>query len=1222
MSRRDINAIADELRPVLRANIADLAEALLGAPNPLTRNKREWRWGRKGSFRVFVAGPKQGAWTDFEAGASGDPIKLIMHQRACDFAHAVLWGAAWAGIATDGQHASPGNYAALAARDAIRKTEQARKQVEAEADEAMRIAHARSLAKASVPLAGTIAERYLTETRGIQRPSDGWPDAVRYHRQSQSLLLIGTDRNGEVRFVQRVYLTADARKISPEEAEARNLPAPKATNGVMDGAYVRLPGLADGPLMLAEGPETGLSVWTATGAETWLSTGGIIRHEPPPGRRVVICRDDDKPESPSDRALSRTLRSWRATGVDIVVATPWAGQRGDKTDFNDTMKAGGAEAVRARIDAALLTGFKAAPAGPHYRRPHLSGEAASRRLEWVISAMFNRLEKYLEARAWLAEEADRIKPEVQERLEAKITAKLIRQGVDADTAAEQAAERAAKAAAGQVKVIAKKAAIERFGGRAVKAKMPRIQIKGAAGLGKTRAIIREYVRRPAMWRSNIVFYAKTLQLMDDFADGIANAQTVRELEALTAGVPATGDGARPNVRVIRGRSAEGMCHSERIEVVEAAAAAGVVSVHRACCHAPARDGVPASSCPFFNWCKDKAYMAQFDNQPALRIMPHARLTLNQPDDLNLPAPDLVIVDETVVSEMVTHGEAAPAAMPNSATFAAKPGEEDRIQEAMDMGKAVVMALADGNVDAVERLRAGGVATPELLRAAAAMAAEAADLALPALWPSMLPKEAKQRCAARKAHPGRAVASIFRQLARDLEANRRTSTGVEWTTRDGNPVILVHGVKPAIGAPADAALVLLDADADLEINRRLFGVNLRGFTISAARRAHVIQISDAALGVSTLTVKQADGDDAAKLRAWIAGLVQREVASGTRKVLVFCAKKVRLALTGEIADGNLPAATQWCGAALSHFGRHLGANDWADFDTVVIVGRLEPPVEVVEQQARAIYADADDVTLDLRGEYVTDLRRHDLRHGLGPAVKVRVHPDPRVQALVEIWRENAMGQAIDRLRLIHRGADQPARVVVLSNLPVPGLVVDELLTKKDALAGGTVWQRALLRAPGGVLPLSVAWLVANLPDLFPSEATAKRALKTLKGSNANMIFYWQMSLLRISGQKRHSKALVRPDLTAFEARTEAALLLGAEVVEFRGLEAEPAAPPPTPAPAPAEPPAITEPVLPVILPVPLISVLPWPLEGESPDWPVSPLPRPVGAGYADGVRLLQ
>ena len=54
----------------------------------------------------------------------------------------------------------------------------------------------------------------------------------------------------------------------------------------------------------------------------------------------------------------------------------------------------------------------------------------------------------------------------------------------------------------------------------------------------------------------------------------------------------------------------------------------------------------------------------------------------------------------------------------------------------------------------------------------------------------------------------------------------------------------------------------------------------------------------------------------------------------------------------------------------------------------------------------------------------------MRDGSSVAGKVLVHPDPRVQAVIEQVRERETAQAIDRLRLIHRTV--PARVIVLSN----------------------------------------------------------------------------------------------------------------------------------------------------------------------------------------------
>ena len=94
----------DELRQALRSSISALAESLLGAPNKPLSNRRELRWGSKGSIRVIIFGGKAGAWADFEAGERGDPIKLIQHVRRCDFKEAVAWGAGWAGIDAASMH--------------------------------------------------------------------------------------------------------------------------------------------------------------------------------------------------------------------------------------------------------------------------------------------------------------------------------------------------------------------------------------------------------------------------------------------------------------------------------------------------------------------------------------------------------------------------------------------------------------------------------------------------------------------------------------------------------------------------------------------------------------------------------------------------------------------------------------------------------------------------------------------------------------------------------------------------------------------------------------------------------------------------------------------------------------------------------------------------------------------------------------------------------------
>ncbi len=331
------NSDLDGLRVALLAGLEGLAEQLLGVPT--IRHPRTLRWGTKGSLSLELAGTKRGAWHDHEAGVGGGPFQLIQHARSCSLTAAILWAKEWAGDPTgrDFAAAQPRPGSDKAQRDAADT-----------ADQAARISAARRMWRQSVPITGTVAETYLIEIRAIPCPASGWPQsAVRFHATTNSLIVAATTADGEVQAVQRVRLTADGHKVAGTPANPT-----KITNGVLAGAIVRLPGDAAGPVIVAEGPESGLSCWSGANYETWISLGSLSNITPPAGRVTILARDDDKEWSPADRALRKAVAAWRAAGFTVKIATPWLARRGDKSDLNDTMKAGGTDAVRVRIMAA------------------------------------------------------------------------------------------------------------------------------------------------------------------------------------------------------------------------------------------------------------------------------------------------------------------------------------------------------------------------------------------------------------------------------------------------------------------------------------------------------------------------------------------------------------------------------------------------------------------------------------------------------------------------------------------------------------------------------------------------------------------------------------------------------------------------------------------------------------------------------------------------------
>ena len=356
---------ADDLRGRLTDNIEALAEFLLGAPNRAGSNRRTPRWGAKGSLALELTGRKRGAWFDHEAGQGGGPLELIQHRRGGSQAEAFAWARDWLG--------DP----AVVQRPPQRGPSRA---VDEEADEQRaKRDFARQLWSEARPIGGTVAERYLSETRKIPRPAGGWPSNVfHYHDNKRALIVAATSADGAVQAVQLIRLGPDGRKADDGR------PA-KLSYGPQDGAHVRLPGDPTGPLLVAEGPETGLTAWVASGHETWIALGSVAKIEPPFGREIVVCADDDRRHpkpgkgggNESHKRLSDAVSRWRLAGHNVRLAYPWTVRRGDKSDLNDVAQAEGVEAVRARLELALN------PAAPKANR--LPIEAARDRLADAVT---------------------------------------------------------------------------------------------------------------------------------------------------------------------------------------------------------------------------------------------------------------------------------------------------------------------------------------------------------------------------------------------------------------------------------------------------------------------------------------------------------------------------------------------------------------------------------------------------------------------------------------------------------------------------------------------------------------------------------------------------------------------------------------------------------------------------------------------------------------------
>jgi hypothetical protein len=283
-------------------------------------------------------------------------------------------------------------------------------------------------------------------------------------------------------------------------------------------------------------------------------------------------------------------------------------------------------------------------------------------------------------------------------------------------------------------------------------------------------------------------------------------------------------------------------------------------------------------------------------------------------------------------------------------------------------------------------------------------------------------------------------------------------------------------------------------------------------IRVQRKARVIQVKDLTFYRYSLVERAPAGEDAmgwspkARL-VTVADFIARVAKEG--RTLVVTNKRVRCVLTGENANGRLPVSSQYAGADIAHFGNIRGIDEFKDHEIVIILGREQPSVRDAERRAMAIWYDtAKPIRCIKPGpgvkrlvQYPRRARPYTMRDGSQRHVEVRVHPDRRVQAVVEQTREAEMVQAVDRLRLIHSAREKT--VYILCNIPL-NIPVDRLVTWRELFGDSRLAQALEGCEENGwdALPLAAK----ELHRLFPKLWRTKKAAEDWRRKNPLNLIY--------------------------------------------------------------------------------------------------------------------
>lgn len=305
------------------ARVPQLAEDLLGKPSMQTR--QEWRWGRRGSLSVVIAGAKAGQWYDHERGEGGGFRDLVARELCTDRDGATEWLDSRIGTLPSVRPAR---------RKAARQQPALAVPTTSDDQKAARAARGRNAAAATWNLATPARPdhpylvRKQVSPHGLRESSAG------------ELVVPLRDLAGTLHSIE--FIAEDGAKRYLFE-------------GAKSGHFCTIGGplLADRPILVCEGWATGASLHEATGhvvlaamdAGNMPPVAEILRAKFPDADIVLVADNDSKPEQKRNTGIIAATKAARAIGGRLAVP-PIAG------DANDLAEHHGLAAVAAMVAAA------------------------------------------------------------------------------------------------------------------------------------------------------------------------------------------------------------------------------------------------------------------------------------------------------------------------------------------------------------------------------------------------------------------------------------------------------------------------------------------------------------------------------------------------------------------------------------------------------------------------------------------------------------------------------------------------------------------------------------------------------------------------------------------------------------------------------------------------------------------------------------------------------
>ncbi|WP_181147668.1 hypothetical protein [Ensifer aridi] len=291
-------------------------------------------------------------------------------------------------------------------------------------------------------------------------------------------------------------------------------------------------------------------------------------------------------------------------------------------------------------------------------------------------------------------------------------------------------------------------------------------------------------------------------------------------------------------------------------------------------------------------------------------------------------------------------------------------------------------------------------------------------------------------------------------------------------------------------------LVMDADADREINARVLPFEHFAEIKVQWRNIRIVQAFNK-VGTGMTMSRESNQNDAVNTALHLAALSKDQIGNDKGLWPLLVAQKSVIEAITRSGVGDDPVHFQ-------NYGNIRGKDEYKNAVGMVIAGRREPTVEQVENIARCLNIGSSHKIQFLRptkldnGTFALIFPKKKVlvtpKEGEPHVIEVSYHPDPLCDAILRQIRDAELMQAIARVRPVHRSAENPCTVVVLTNVPL-SVQVDEL-----ALWEHIVPDAATLMRLNGVQFRNMEDASDAHPTLMPSGAAGRKALSRRREQN--------------------------------------------------------------------------------------------------------------------------